>query len=320
MHELLSGPAKEVGEWMAYLMIALALIALVRLIPYHWFRRLHKVFPLAFLAATFHGAVLLPNELWHSSASLLFVLCAGAGCAAAMHSLRGHVGRERQHAATVAQVRALGGDVVEIECHVSGAGMPHRAGQFAFVRWPASHDAHPFTIASGSDDPHRLRFCIKALGDDTRALLGTLEPGMAVTLEGPYGGFDFNTSDQPQVWVGAGIGVTPFLARLETLPTQPATPLVNASPVDFYYCAPAASPFADRLRALCQRAGVRLHWIDERSDGPLNLHRILSERSHTPRPHLWFCGPQAFGDALQSAWRQAGLKARYFHREHFAFR
>jgi predicted ferric reductase len=213
------------------------------------------------------------------------------------------------------QVRALGNDVVEIECHVSGAGMPHRAGQFAFVRWQAGRDAHPFTIASGSDDPHRLRFCIKALGDDTRALLNTLKSGMAVTLEGPYGGFDLETSGQPQVWVGAGIGVTPFLARLETLPAQPSD-----APVDFYYCAPTASPFATRLRELCQRTGVRLHWIDAQRDGPLDLRRILSDRGPAPRQHLWFCGPQAFGDALQSAWWQAGLKARHFHREHFAFR
>jgi predicted ferric reductase len=196
--------------------------------------------------------------------------------------------------------------------------MPHRPGQFAFVRWSASRDPHPFTIANGSGDPRRLRFCIKALGDDTRALPGALRPGMAVTLEGPYGGFDFRAAGgKAQVWVGAGIGVTPFLARLETLAAQPAS-----TPVDFYYCAPADSPFAERLRTLCERANVRLHWIDAERDGLLDLQRILSgsQPAAARRRHLWFCGPQAFGDTLQRAWRQAGLSGRAFHREHFAFR
>ena len=314
---LLHGPAKEIGEWMAYLMIALALIALIRLVPYHWFRRVHRVFPLAFLAVTFHGAVMLPKAAWPTSAGLLFVLCAGAGCAAAVYALRGFIGRGRQHAATVTQVSALADHTVEVECEVAGSGMPHRPGQFAFVRWAASRDPHPFTIASGSGDPRRLRFCIKALGDDTRALPHALRPGMAVTLEGPYGGFDFRAAGgKAQVWVGAGIGVTPFLARLETLAAQPTN-----TPVDFYYCAPADSPFAERLRTLCERAGVRLRWIDAERDGLLNLERILADQQRAAHTHqLWFCGPQAFGDALQRAWRQAGLKGRNFHREHFAFR
>ena len=310
------GPAKDVGEWMAYLMIALALIALIRLVPYHWFRRLHKVFPLAFLAVTFHGIVLLPDAAWASSAGLLFALCAGVGSAAAIYSLRGLVGRGQQHAATVSSMRKLADDMVEIECAVAGNGMPHRAGQFAFVRWRASRDAHPFTIAGGSNDPRQLRFCIKALGDDTRALLDTLRPGMAVTLEGPYGGFDFRADGQAQVWVGAGIGITPFLARLETLAREPAN-----MPVDFYYCAPVNSPFRELLEGMCARANVQLHWIDAQRDGLLDLKRILADQKRaTHGQHLWFCGPQAFGDALQRAWRQAGLEARHFHREYFAFR
>ena len=312
----LHGPAKEIGEWMAYLMIALALIALIRLVPYHWFRRVHKLFPFAFLAVTFHGAAMLPKQAWATSAGLLFVLCAGAGCAAAVYTLRGFIGRGRQHAATVTQVTALAGHTVEVECEVAGKGMPHRPGQFAFVRWAASRDAHPFTIASGSGDARRLRFCIKALGDDTRALPNALRPGMAVTLEGPYGGFDFRTQGTAQVWVGAGIGVTPFLARLETLAARPTD-----TPVDFYYCAPTDSPFAERLRTLCEHAGVRLHWIAAERDGLLTLERILADQRRAAHGHhLWFCGPQAFGDTLQRAWRQAGLKGRHFHREHFAFR
>ena len=317
----LHGPAKDIGEWMAYLILALALIALVRLVPYHWFRRLHRALPLAFLAVTLHGMALMPKAMWPTSAGLLLALCAGAGSAAAVYSLLGRVGRARRHAATVTQTQALGGDVLEVECQVAGNGLPHRAGQFAFLRWSEGRDAHPFTIASASGDPRRLCFCIKALGDHTRELLATLRPGMAVTLEGPYGGFDFvqRGKARAQLWVGAGIGVTPFLARLQALARQPAD--AANMPIDFYYCAPADSPFAERLRTLCQRAGVRLHWIDARRDGLLDLQRIAAQQQRlTHGHHLWFCGPQSLGDALQRAWQQAGLKGRRFHREHFAFR
>ena len=40
----LMGAAREMGEVSAVLMIALGIVALLRFVPYDWFRKLHKGF------------------------------------------------------------------------------------------------------------------------------------------------------------------------------------------------------------------------------------------------------------------------------------
>ena len=59
----LIGLAKEMGEWSAWIMIALGIVALLRFIPYGWFRKLHKGFPVAFLIGAYHSVVLLPDNM-----------------------------------------------------------------------------------------------------------------------------------------------------------------------------------------------------------------------------------------------------------------
>ncbi|MDR0479024.1 MAG: ferric reductase-like transmembrane domain-containing protein [Burkholderiaceae bacterium] len=315
--DALRGPASSIGEWIAYLTLALVLIALTRWVPYHWFRRLHKVLPFAFLAMVFHAVVLLPRGLWLTPAGLMLAVCASAGTVAALVVLAGRIGQARRHTGTVAAVRALGDDALEVECAVNGKGLRHHAGQFVIARFAGSRDPHPFTIASGGTDPHRLRLCIKALGDDTRAFVRELTAGAPVALEGPYGRFDFQRSHGgDQVWIGAGIGITPFLARLEALAAHPALP----RPARLYFCAPEAHPLAARVRALCRQAGVDCQLVDATRDGPLQLHHAMTPVDNHHRASLWFCGPQRFGDALERAWRAAGLRPSRFHREHFAFR
>jgi len=313
--DLLHHPASEVGLWLAYLTIALVLIALLRWIPYHWFRRLHKVFPLAFLAMVFHAVVLMPGAAWLTPAGLLLAVCTVVGTVAALVVLASWAGQARCRTGTVAAVHMLGDDVLEVECAVNGKGLTHRAGQFVIARFAGSRDPHPFTIASGGTDPHRLRLCIKALGDDTRAFASTLTEGSPVILEGPYGRFDFRHGGT-QVWIGAGIGITPFLARLEALIAHPTL----LRPARLYFCAGQTHPLAARVSTLCQQAGVDLQHVDAARDGPLELHHAMTPVNDQRRASLWFCGPQQFGDTLERAWRAAGLRPAHFHREYFEFR
>jgi predicted ferric reductase len=314
--DLLRHQASDIGLWLAYLTIALVLIALMRWVPYHWFRRLHKVLPFAFLAMVFHAVVLLPRALWLTPAGWVMGACAVAGTIAALVLIADLAGQKRRHTGVVAAVHPLGDDLLEVECAVLSKGLTHRAGQFVIAHFDGSRDPHPFTIASSSANPQRLRLCIKALGDDTRALVRALPAGALVTLEGPYGGFDFHHSGGDQVWIGAGIGITPFLARLEALIARPALP----RPARLYFCAPREHPLAARVRALCQRARVDLQHIQTTADNPLELRHAMTPVDDHRRASLWFCGPRAFGDALERAWRAAGLRPSRFHREHFVFR
>ena len=55
-------------------------------------------------------------------------------------------------------------------------------------------------------------FSIKGLGDYTRRLPKQLFPGQMVTVEGPYGRFDFRGDCPRQLWLAGGIGITPLPA------------------------------------------------------------------------------------------------------------
>jgi predicted ferric reductase len=315
--DFLLSPASDIGEWLAYLLIALVLIALMQRVPYHWFRRLHKVFPLAFLVMVFHAVALLPEALWLTPAGLVAVLCAVLGTIAALVILTGRAGQARRYVSTVVAAYALGDDVLEVECAVSGQGLAHHAGQFVIARFVGSRDPHPFTIVSGGTNPQRLRLCIKALGDDTRTFMRALPEGSPVTLEGPYGRFDFQCNNNgQQIWIGAGIGITPFLARLEALAADQILP----RPTRLYFCATEAHPLTARVRALCQQAQVDCQIVNSTPDNPLELRHAMMPVDDPHRASLWFCGPWAFGNALERAWRAAGLRPARFHREHFAFR
>ena len=80
----------------------------------------------------------------------------------------------------------------------------HVSGQFAFVTFDEREGAHPFTISSAWQDDGRLMFLIKALGNYTHRLAASLKVGDTVTVEGPYGRFQFEGAARRQIWIGGG--------------------------------------------------------------------------------------------------------------------
>ena len=99
---------------------------------------------------------------------------------------------------------------------------------------------------------HRaITFVVKALGDWTRQLKDWLKVGMQVQVEGPYGRFDFSDPAPQQIWVGAGIGVTPFIARMKHLAQQG-----GEHNVDFFHITTEVDQAAiDKLSADAAAAG-----------------------------------------------------------------
>jgi len=312
--------AKEVGEWAGYILLALVVVALVKRIPYRYFRWVHKAFGLVFLAGAFHGLILLPNSFWATPLGWLTAALAAAGVVPALLSLSNRIGRQRKYPAVLESVRQAGDQVLEIVCRPQTAWPGHKAGQFLFADFgQRGEGAHPFTIASAWDARQgTLTLAIKALGDFTGTLAGTLPTGQQVVLEGPYGGFDFaagqTAATASQVWVAGGIGVTPFLAKLQERAGQAG----GGSEIDFFYCTRSAVGFPDQLAELCHAAGVRLHHRQTDTEGPLKPEEISA--CLQPGSNVWFCGPAAWGESLGRTLQGNGLPAGAFHREIFEFR
>jgi predicted ferric reductase len=192
----------------------------------------------------------------------------------------------------------------------------HEAGQFAFVRFDKSEGAHPFTIISPWTGDGRLVFLIKGLGDHTRQLPSLLNEGDLLRVEGPYGTFNFAGEKRHQVWVGGGIGITPFIARLQQLALQPDGKTVDL----FYTTATPRDGAVARLAAAALAVGARLHVMVEAVDGRLNAERLCAAVPDWRSADVWFCGPADFGKALRHDLMAMGLAGRDFHQELFNLR
>jgi len=312
------GFAESVGEWAFYASAVLIVLALVKRFPYHWFVKTHQWIALAYLALAYHSAVLIKVEYWSQPLGWLLAALLLGGSVAALLTLTGRIGAGRKVQGSVVALTDFPAlRVLETAVVLEDGWRGHAAGQFAFVTAERGESAHPYTIASAwNPADRRIVFITKALGDHTARLREHLKPGMPVTVEGPYGCFDFEDAQPHQIWVGAGIGITPFIARMKQ---RAATPDVRT--IDLFHPTPDFEQAAiDRLSADADAAGVRLHLLVGSKDGRLNGERIRTAVPEWQSASIWFCGPPGFGQALREDFLAHGLPPQRFHQELFQMR
>ena len=108
------GLARDAGEQAFYALLVLLLISLIRAVPYHWFRRLHRFAGLLFLLAAFHAVWLVPSDQLWQPYGLYTLFWALAGSLAAVLSLIGLIGRRRRHSGQITALRPQGNGVLEL--------------------------------------------------------------------------------------------------------------------------------------------------------------------------------------------------------------
>lgn len=312
------GLAESVGEWAFYAAVVLLALALIKRFPYRLFRKTHNLIAIVYLVLVFHTLVLMKFEYWSQPVGWLLAVLMLGGVISAVVVLSGRVGHGRKVKGVIESFTHYPHlHVIEGTLKVDGSWLGHKPGQFAFVCSNKREGAHPYTIASAWDPQERtLTFITKALGDWTGQLQHWLREGMPVTVEGPYGFFDFTDHSAHQIWVGAGIGITPFIARMKHLAKEP-----GAQEIDLFYTTRHYDPVViDRLNAGAEAAGVRLHLIRTPDDGYLSAERIRNIVPHWREASLWYCGPTALGVALRKDFIAVGLAEADFHQELFEMR
>jgi predicted ferric reductase len=314
--EVLRDLAKDMGEWAIYVVLVMLAITLWKKFPYRTWRILHRAMPVLYLMLAFHAALLAPRDYWAQPVGGLVAALLAAGVYGAIRSLFGNIGRSRVATGNIIAIEHPANDVITVRCHLVRGWRGHQAGQFAFVTFDDKEGAHPFTIASADHGDSTISFQIKALGDYTKRLAERLQPGQTVRVEGPYGRFDIARLDPRarQIWIAAGIGVTPFLAWLESLQAKPD----DAPKADLHYCTrdQAKDSFVPRLESLCATLpGIRLHIHDARQGATLKAETLGA----TKDSEIWFCGPSGLANALRNGIRTMGWKPR-FHQEAFEMR
>lgn len=309
--------AETIGEWAFYAALVLMALALAKRFPYRSFFKTHRLLAVAYLALVWHSVVLLKFDYWSSGLGLVMLVLMGAGSVAAILVLARRVAVSRQvlgQVTDLARFESL--DMLALEIQFTGHWPGHKSGQFAFLTLHPNEGPHPFTITSAWTGDGQIRFIIKALGDYTRTLADRVRVGDPVKVEGPYGCFNFQGASQRQIWVGGGIGITPFIARLQTLAETSDGRIIDL----FHTTATYDATAIEQLRNEAQAAGVRLHVLWDACDGQLDAQRIARMIPDWCDADIWFCGPAGFGQALKRDLRAMGLPRARFHQELFALR
>jgi predicted ferric reductase len=317
--------AGELGEFTLYAFIGLILVSWFKRlpfldleIPYQWWRLSHRLTGLLFVLVAFHQ--LFTDKPMAIGAPLSLYLNAFCVVGIAAYGYTELVAwRMRRRSFVVKEIHHQG-TTTEIRLSPQGRAMRWTPGQFAFVSVPEAglSEPHPFTIANAPAADGDLKFAIKALGDWTRRVPGSLRTGMLATIEGPYGRFDFRKGRKKQLWLAGGIGITPFLAWAESL-----TPSESRD-IHLVYCT-ASHDEAIGLETLRKTAGkiVRFTFdvVASDRDGRLTASELIKR---TPFPvrdaDMYFCGPEAMKQDLLRGLADAGQSPRHVHLELFEMR
>ena len=309
--------ALEMGEWALYLMLFMVAVSLISAFSYKRFSQLHKLGGIIFILGAIHSILLLPSQNHFALLILTTWVLSIAGCIFAFISLTGSIGKSNKTRGTISAISRHNNDLLVLSITLNQP-ITFQAGQFAFLDFIDGEKSHPFTFTDYNPETNEVEFAIKTLGDYTTTLFKSLSQNQSVTLEGPYGQFLY-TAHPKQIWVGAGIGIAPFVAMVRNLARGIGKPAEN---IELYYRVHKAS---DAVFAEC------LNRMAESIPG-LNITVIASDRNETltaadlaanyclDEYKVLFSGPVHYGETLKNELISKGLPSDAFHKEFFEFR
>ena len=310
--------AETMGEISLYAFLILVLITVVTFIPYNLWKWSHKLMGTFFALSVFHLAFInKPFANTDSIGAYVLVIC-GLGLVAYLYTLLPQNFGTRTRVFEVDSIEQTG-DAFSVVLSPETMAMKHHAGQFAFINFDLPHlgEAHPFTISAASNEERTIRFTIKPLGDYTRNISTRIKPGLTAHISPAFGHFRLRKNESPQIWIAAGIGVTPFLAWLGEVTT-------DHPKIDFFYCIRGRdrAPHLDEIEArAAQLPHLNLHIIDRAQADRLTAAKIVEMTgSNLKKSNAFFCGPETMRNTLIRDLQALGLRKSRFHYEEFEIR
>jgi predicted ferric reductase len=208
----------------------------------------------------------------------------------------------------------INNNIVELELEPETESIQYQPGQFIFLRFNneiLSKEPHPFSIASKSNE-RKISVFIKESGDFTEKLTN-LKIGDQVSLEGPYGKFNFkNFDNKEQIWIAGGIGITPFLGMIEELKDM------LEYNVAFIYIFREnyiiTKKFAEELSKIKNLKFIP--WNSEKR-GSITIGKIIDEKIDLRDKEILICGPLGLKGSLIKELKELGIKKNKIHEEVF---
>ncbi|WP_170134960.1 ferredoxin reductase family protein [Acuticoccus kandeliae] len=317
-----SDEARTIDILAFYILIGLGLFAYERRMRHERWLALHRLIGLLFLIGTAHAAMeqstirsYEPLRIW-----IIILLLAGAASWFYRVFLFNTFGPRYRYGVEHATTR--GSDVVDLVLRPIDRRMMYQPGTFAFVRTPtlSAHrrELHPFSISS-SPVERDLRFSVRQVGDFTRAL-PSLAKGDEVEIFGPFGGFTplRFAPYRRMVWIGAGIGITPFLGMLNFEVSNR-----DFRRIWFYYITrtPEDAVYDEEIRARFLKADSLIDYTQwtTADRGRLSAARIAEDIGLDDYA-VMLCGSSAFVDDMAAQFHRLGVPHQRIILEELQFR
>jgi predicted ferric reductase len=278
----------------------------------------HRLAGLFVAVAVAHGAIVDPVLHRSTPLRVLFLVVGGIGVLAYLY--RELIARYviPIYDYTVADVRRPSDSAIEVSLEPVGKQLSFIPGQFVALAFggESGWQRHPFSIASAPQQ-HRLQVGIKAAGDYTGTLGERLRVGTPAKLAGPFGGFDYSRGGTDQIWIAAGIGITPFLSWIRSLDES------FDRTVDLYYSVAVESDALDLdelTAAACAHPSLRLHVVVTEQQGLLTPAQSLNGRPRGAEVWIYMCGPTPMMKAFEHGFRALGIPPERIRWEQFDIR
>lgn len=313
-------PAGGLAGWLGW---GTLLLSMVFLAPSFWFfgtphyqrwKYMHALAAPALLLALAHTLMLgrsVPMALW-------WLLGALAVIALAFRLGWRKLMPGRRYAIT--RVEALADRVVELSLSpVEGPQMKFRAGQFVYLApldrqlKSGRREEHPYTLSSAPGEAE-LRIGIKAFGDASTALQ-EVSAGSEAMLDGPYGRFFEPGLRGPELWIGGGIGITPFVSRARAWHKA-----ASAVDVHLVYCAndPERAYYLGQFhKAAAVAPGLRISTHYFRDEGPLDLGWLQTNCPDAASRTWYVCGPEPLLKITAELRKKLGVPRHRYRSESF---
>lgn len=314
--------AEKVGDISFKLFLIFTIISLVQAISYKKFRFTHKIAGILVVAGVFHTVFLLDWNIQSAAMNIAIAVMSIVGICCSWLSLTGKIGKDNRSTGQVVSVKQFAHQVkqniavrfaIQLDSDIS-----YKAGQFAYLNFHDGESAHPFSILDYDAKTKRIEFAVKDLGDYTNMLVNSLKTDQKVTVEGGYGCFQMSEFEH-QVWVGAGIGIVPFISRLYWLKRNAVKQLHSFEKIHLFYCVNSEKEafFANEIVSILSLLDfIELHILDAQKGELLDSEQIILKMDGK-HFDVSFCGPAPFAEQLKKTLK---LPEGMFHRELFKMR
>jgi len=311
---LLTDIAETAGEISLYGLLLMVVITVATFIPYHLWKWTHRFIGVFFVLSAFHYLFIQkPFSNGDPLGLYMGFVCLIGVVAYVYTSAPRRLRPSREY--TVASLDKEG-DALAVSLKPVSKIVKHRAGQFAFISFEGLGlgEPHPFTLSAAPQPDGELRMTIGQLGDYTIRLTSRLVPGATARVEGPFG--DFGIARGSQIWVAAGIGITPFAAMAGTIKPEDG-------PITLIYSVrdkKQAAHLAELESIAASNSNFQFTLRETAKKGRLSPDDIANQVDNLKNTHVLYCGPKALRKAIWEELKYQGLSARRFHYEQFEIR